>query len=135
MNHISMTNFVWFDEYRVGDDVIDRQHKYLFVLANEIIDSVNDTQRIYHKIITFHHYLLEHFKVEESLMRQRNYADYKKHITEHAEIEKKLSEIGMSLIIGDANHFDVEKLLQRWRYESFHEKDLLLADLLPHKWK
>jgi hemerythrin len=133
MGYNFMTKFIWLDEYRIGDDTIDQQHKYLFDLANQIVDPFNDAQKIHHNLKTLYHYVIEHFKVEESFMRQCKYPEYKEHIKEHEEIEKKLSEMSMSVIIGDAIFADVAEVIRRWQFEHFLEKDLSLTDLLHHK--
>jgi hemerythrin len=133
MGYNFMTKLVWLDEYRIGDDTIDQQHKYLFDLANQIVDPFNDAQKIHHNLKMLYHYVIEHFKVEESFMRQCNYPDYKKHIKEHDEIARKLSEISMSVITGETSSSDVAEVIHRWQSEHFLEKDLSLADLLQHK--
>jgi len=40
-----MNKFIWLDEYKIGDEIIDQQHEYLFDLANQIVDPDNDAQK------------------------------------------------------------------------------------------
>jgi hemerythrin len=128
-----MTKFIWLEEYRTGDDTIDRQHKYLFDLANQIIDPLNDIQKTYHNFLTLNHYITEHFKVEESLMKQCGDPDYHEHVKEHNAFAQKLPEISMSIISGAISLAKVTDFINRWYFEHFLEKDVLLTNLLHHK--
>jgi len=76
----------WKDEYSVGIERIDKDHKKLISLINDLETAVH-----YHVGDEFERKALEalvaytqtHFKLEEELMQQHEYADYEAHKGQH----------------------------------------------------
>lgn len=130
-----MSNYIWLDEYKIGDETIDRQHEYLFDLANQIIDPLNDSQKTYHNVVALHHYVKEHFRDEEALMRESNYADYKEHIKEHTMLSQKLTGITAGIINGESSREDIMLFMRGWLLEHILGKDLLLGKFLRQRGK
>lgn len=124
------TNFKWLDEYKIGNDTIDQQHQYLFDLANEIVHPNNDQQKTHHNVLALYHYVREHFKAEEALMKLYNYSDYEEHVKEHDLLSKRLNEISSGIIRGAIGPNDVMKFMRNWLLNHILGRDILLGDFL-----
>jgi hemerythrin len=82
--------FKWKQEYELGIKEVDKQHKELFDIGNELysfticnsnVDRHDDIKNIIEKLIS---YSEEHFKYEEFFMESHDYPDLKEHKNEHA---------------------------------------------------
>ncbi len=67
-----INNFIWLDEYLIGNETIDQQHQYLFDLANLIVES-KSTSILTKHIMSLFKYVREHFRDEEVLMKKMGY--------------------------------------------------------------
>jgi hemerythrin len=91
-----MTLFSWDSKYTVNIGEIDRQHRKLFELFNELYEAMQQghgdevTARVLALVVDYTYY---HFAYEEQLLREYGYAEEKAHRTEHA----KLTEQAMAL--------------------------------------
>lgn len=124
------TYFSWLDEYNIGSDTIDQQHKYLFDLANQIVDPHNDQQKTYHNVLALYHYTRQHFKGEEALMKQYNYSGYEEHVKEHDLLTKRLDEISAGINGGETSRTDVMEFMRGWLLDHILGKDVLFGDFL-----
>lgn len=125
-----MSNFTWLDEYKVGHDVIDQQHQYLFDLANQIVAPYNDQQKTHQNILSLHHYVREHFREEESLMREFDYPGYEEQVKEHALLEKRLHEISAGILRNNIKPEDVMSFMRTWLLDHILGTDMLLGEFL-----
>ena len=84
-----MVNFVTWDEsYAVGIELVDKQHKHLINLTNQLYTAclgdkaeLEDTFKDVMKELV--DYVMVHFKDEEKIMDQINYPDIKEHKQKH----------------------------------------------------
>lgn len=125
-----MTKFIWQDSYKIGNDNVDKQHRYLFDLANEIIDPNNDSQKSHHNVLALYHYVREHFTDEEAIMKQNDYSGYQEHKKEHELLTKRLAEISTGIISGETSPDDIMSFMRFWLLEHILEKDMLFGDFL-----
>jgi hemerythrin len=82
----------WSDEFSVGIQEIDEQHKILVQILNELNTAIEERRgkEVRNKIMDrLVEYTRTHFTVEESLMRILGYPKYEQHKSEH---EKLLSQ-------------------------------------------
>ena len=128
-----MSVFTWLEAYKIGDEDIDRQHEYLFSLANEIVDPFNDAQKTHHNVLALFHYVKEHFAAEEALMKQYNYAGYAEHVEEHKVLTQKLQEISNRIVIGKIGPDHVMQFMRAWLLEHILGKDILLGEFLRQR--
>lgn len=82
--------FVWKDEYSVGIQLIDEQHKIFFQMANRIIDFSNEgsetaqrREELIDLLNDFENYALYHLSTEEEYFDQFHYEDAVPHIATH----------------------------------------------------
>ena len=87
--------FVWKDKYSVGDLEIDKQHKGLFELGNELPE-VSGEQDVKPIIMQLFKYTREHFSAEEEMMNRIGFTYLAKHKKLHGGL-KKASGIGLDV--------------------------------------
>jgi hemerythrin len=78
----------WKDEYSVGNSLIDKQHRELIQMTDELYTACRQGGGAEKAsfIRTIHgavRYVKEHFSTEEKIMKQVNYPDYEVHKKEH----------------------------------------------------
>jgi hemerythrin len=124
------SHFTWLDEYKIGDEAIDNQHRYLFDLANQIVDPLNDAQKTHMNVLALYHYVREHFKDEESLMKLSHYPDYKAHVKEHEMLTQRLTEISTGIITGEISPDYIMSFMSTWLLDHILGKDMLIGEFL-----
>lgn len=88
--------FDWKDEYAMGIEVIDNQHRHLFEIGRRIMDlaNLNDGFDHYDEIVEILRELKEytayHFGFEEKLMQKYGYEHYENHKFQHFFVIKKI---------------------------------------------
>ena len=85
-------NHNWDDSLLLGIETIDKQHKSIFTLLNEIIklSENDDTEQNVTNLLNELDILSEcHFKTEEALMREANSPNLEEHINQHNIFQKK----------------------------------------------
>jgi hemerythrin len=71
-----MAYVMWDPSLETGNEVVDRQHRSLFDLLNELHDSIVESkgQEVQGEVLSrMANYAVEHFADEEALMRSINY--------------------------------------------------------------
>ncbi len=123
-----MTNFIeWSDEFSVGIQEIDEQHKVLIDLLNDLHDAITNrraadvTDNILKRLDDYVHI---HFAVEESLMRILHYPEYKQHKLKHDELIDQLTKLNKKLEAGRASiSFELMYFLKMWLTKHILEID------------
>lgn len=86
----------WSDEYSVGIDSIDQQHKKLLGLINSLQTAIDYStgdeyeQEALNELVD---YTKTHFTYEEGLLEQNDYPDFEPHKAQHAEMINKVEEV------------------------------------------
>lgn len=84
------------DEYSIGIDEIDRQHRVLFDLFAQVEQAIRHGGRwteIHYPLVRLREYTRLHFGAEESLMRISGYPETEKHEEEHRGFLQKLQSL------------------------------------------
>ncbi|WP_320006331.1 bacteriohemerythrin [Maridesulfovibrio sp.] len=106
-----MAFVVWKDSYSLGNELIDEQHKSLIVMLNDLAeagsDNVDGESSSY--IIRMVNYAREHFCAEEKIMKEKNYPNLDKHISEHTEFIEKVVEFQKA---ADNDRVPLQELLE-----------------------
>ena len=126
--------YEWSDELSVGVPSIDRQHKVLISLINELHiamdkgSGASEAKPILKKIIN---YAQAHFIYEESLFNGKNYISEQEHIQSHTKIKAKLAELKEK---SDEKDFDVSdelmNFLKNWLNNHILKEDMSYSQLL-----
>lgn len=94
--------YQWNDEYSLGVEEIDAQHRRLIEIAEEIYQIMRDQWRLdkYNQILIvlgeLKDYTVYHFQSEEAYMAKIGYKKRFSHALEHSAFVNKLNEIDLS---------------------------------------
>jgi len=86
----------WKDDYSVGIDSIDQQHKKLLNLINQLqtaVDYSTGEQFEREALDELVDYTKTHFTYEEGLMRDNDYPDFEPHKAQHEKMFEKVKEV------------------------------------------
>jgi hemerythrin-like metal-binding protein len=95
---------MWKEEYCIGEETIDRQHRELFRMTEEILKEANkrnamNKNKCFQAIVSLKNYVVEHFSYEEEYQARIRYADRNEHkrihksfVTTVLEYEKRMVE-------------------------------------------
>ena len=129
--------FEWKDEYSVGLDSIDQQHKKLLNLINQLQTAVEySTGEEFEReaLDALVDYTKTHFTYEEGLMRDNGYPDYEPHKAQHEEmvkhVEKVLSEFEKDK---DTAMMNAVAFLKDWLINHINGTDKLYSEFLVGK--
>lgn len=87
-----MEHFTWSNKYSVSNEELDSHHKNLFNVFNKLYDGcLNNTIIIGPIVEELVSYMNYHFHVEEQFMKDIEYLDITKHISEHRLFSAKIS--------------------------------------------
>ena len=106
---------MWRDEYKLGHDGIDEQHREIFQRTDEVRRVLHDAspEALIGLITSTADYVEEHFRYEEDLMKRIGYPDRERHASIHdtfrAEIKERLRVLHSG---GGLNRKRKEKFLQ-----------------------
>lgn len=91
-----MEKIIWKDEFSVGVDQFDSQHKHLFEIINKLATQSNtgpDLNLVTETLKEMCNYAQEHFKDEENLMQQYDYPEIEPQRKQHAYFLKTTKEL------------------------------------------
>ena len=115
----SMSHFVWQQQYEMGDDLVDSQHKNLFDLADKLVAS-RTKEELLHNIEPLYQHVKEHFNAEEALMKKTNYRGFQGHEKEHNRMLKKLIEMDNKISNDNWNQSEVLDFVGIWGKHIIH---------------
>jgi len=135
---IAENQFVeWKDEYSVGIDSIDQQHKKLLNLINQLqtaVDYSTGEQFEREALDELVDYTKTHFTYEEGLMRDNDYPDFEAHKHQHAEMFDKVREV---LAEYEKDHdtamANAAEYLKEWLIKHINGTDKLYSSYLISK--
>lgn len=117
----------WNDRFSVGHAEIDKQHKKLFKLVNNVADLVKMgiTPELKKIIADLTSYTLEHFRFEEKVMRDSGYKDLASHIKKHEDLVKEVSALQLKLKAGErVSMMSVTRFLADWLTNHIMKEDM-----------
>lgn len=125
---------IWKDEYSVGIDEVDAQHKVLvncIGTLEQAIASGDEKQRwsaIHYAIVQLSDYTRIHFSVEESLMRILNYPERDLHTAQHQHFVTYLRDMERKSITHDVSEHDIVGFLRHWLLTHILQDDKKYAE-------
>ena len=93
---MSTNQLKWEDKYSVGVVELDDQHKRMFAVINELLESINTgttEEHIGNIIESLVKYKIFHFSTEEKYFKEFNYEGAEDHIIKHKEFNEKLTKM------------------------------------------
>ncbi|HWR41480.1 MAG TPA: bacteriohemerythrin [Patescibacteria group bacterium] len=125
----------WKEEYAIGADAIDTQHRRLFEIADEMYDLLNNDlvtdkyDRIMEIINELSEYTVYHFKAEETFMQAHNYRKFLSHKALHQDFLDKLNEVDAERIDNGQNEYlrGILAFVCDWLVEHILREDKLIT--------
>jgi len=123
----------WKDAYSMNEENIDKQHKWLFKLSNDIYDlieaGVDDYEHFRELFMALNDYGIEHFIYEEMYMKEQGYPNLEAHIKEHREFSDKVRE----LIEQETHIKDIGEFVSAWLVQHVLEEDMNYKNFIETK--
>jgi hemerythrin len=121
----------WKEDYRLGVDLIDKQHQRLFQIAEDIYrllksDLYTDKyNKILRHISELRDYTIFHFNSEEEYMKQIGYRKFLSHKVEHDDFINKINNIDLNSIDENQDAYISELLdfVIKWIDEHILQRD------------
>ncbi len=125
---LTESDFVtWKDEYSVGIESIDRDHKKLLNLINNLQNSAlyytgEDFERqALKELVDYTEY---HFKREETLMEENGFPDFESHRQEHQKMTEKVKEMVVAYERDDEKTIvELAQFLKNWLISHINGSD------------
>ena len=113
--------FEWTDDFSVGDQELDTQHRYLFAIGNRLQDAgVEGAQKIAMELFQ---YCREHFEAEEAQMQKVGYPDLDLHHEFHNNL---INDLNVTVDGGIKDQDQLEAFIvffRRWLIEHVMYQD------------
>ncbi len=124
-----MEQIDWKEQYSVGIEKIDHQHKQLFKIINKLIAmppvSSEDSQIVSDILMEMIKYGREHFTTEEMFMQLYSYPEIELHKKEHDYFIKTTSELAADFMENEDKTADrIKNFLAVWLPEHILKTDM-----------
>ena len=125
-----MTLIKWRDEFSVGIEEVDHEHREMIELINGLHDVMQvgaDQVQVVDLLGEIYAHIASHFALEEKMMRDTHYPDYEVHKEDHETLLDDLRDIMDE--VEDDGTFDAMQLsndLNLWFSDHFAEFDAKL---------
>lgn len=129
---------IWKEEYALGVEEIDDQHKHLFELGNGIYSLLEDYllpdkyDKIVQIVSELKEYTLYHFKSEEEYMLKIKYPGYFKQKVAHDDFIKEIESVDFSAVDEDQDGY-IRKLINfifGWIVDHILKSDFQIKDFV-----
>jgi hemerythrin len=127
----------WSDEFVLGIDSIDKQHRWLVDTTNRLYDEIvsssprrEDLKEILEGLVD---YTVNHFIVEEDLFNRYGYPDEKDHRARHDEFARHALELLLKFERGEPVSEEVLDFLQSWLLRHILKEDKAYVPFLKEK--
>ena len=126
----------WKDAYSMGEIEIDKQHKGLFKLSNEIYylveAGVDDNERFRELFMALTDYTIDHFIYEEMYIQEEGFPGLEEHIVQHLEFSNRLRDICVG--INKETHIaDIGEFVTTWLVDHVIHEDMKYKKFVEDK--
>ena len=112
----------WIPVYTVGRKDLDRQHKYLFQLVDEIPATLEHGE-VNSIVMKLFKYTREHFTNEERILAGINYPQLEEHKIHHINLISQLTEYGGHGFSEEKDLFDFREFAFNWITDHILQED------------
>jgi hemerythrin len=122
----------WKDEYSVGLQEIDNQHRQLLALFGRVAESLRDAaswSELHYRIVELRSFAEFHFEFEEALMRMFGYVEQAQHADSHKQFFVRMAEFEKNSILGETKQ-DMLKFLFDWLFSHILKSDKAYAQYI-----
>ena len=123
----------WNDTYSVGHAIIDRQHKILVKIVNQLNEALvdNNTEQLSEFFEELLEYTIIHFDTEEKLMDKYDFNLNDEHKKEHKDLTDQVLSLQKQVNSGEKKiDHEVLDFLQDWLLHHIMETDQKLGKFL-----
>jgi len=128
---------VWKNDYSIGVELIDVQHKHLFEIGNSAYEllksdlSINKYDKIVQIIEDLRQYTKFHFLTEEEYMLKIGYPDYLDQKAEHDSFVKKIDLVILNNIDKNQEKYleEILSFIFDWILSHILQKDKLITEM------
>ncbi|WP_421903337.1 bacteriohemerythrin [Maridesulfovibrio sp.] len=122
----------WKDEYSLGNELIDEQHKSLIALLNDLSEAGpgNKDGKGFTCLSRMTKYAQEHFRDEENFMRENGYPGLDDHIIEHKEFISRVEDYQDAVFANYVPFQDMLDFLNNWLIEHMIGSDQKYMDYI-----
>lgn len=129
-----MSEFQWSDDYRLGVESLDYEHRDLFMRIDELLTDLaehRDKRRVERCLGDIHARMAAHFALEEEMMRKADYLYRERHKEEHDLLLDRLTQFAEDLLAADAvdeeSRHSLESELKHWIVHHVKTSDAEMA--------
>jgi len=121
----------WSNRFETGIAAIDTQHKQLFQSVNDLSDSLrrgdpkSEVSRVLDFLIS---YTVEHFRTEETWMKNQGFPGLEEHKVEHAKLVADVSQLKRRFDAGELMTMRVTVFLATGLKQHINESDLAYVE-------
>ncbi len=108
------SHFVWQEQYEMDDEILDKQHKSVFIFAENLLSS-QTKKELLENIKLLDHHVKEHFSMEETLMKKFKYQHYQKHEKEHHSLLHMLLEMVGKINENKWDQIELRNFVDHWK--------------------
>lgn len=127
----------WSENYSVGIEKIDRQHKKIVSFLNELYEAMQCGQgkdvlgKVLSNLVL---YTKTHFATEEQLMAHHKFPDYQNHKNIHAKMAAKVLDLNQQYLDGAlTSPIQITNFLKKWLTNHINETDKKYSPFLTGK--
>lgn len=121
-----MAIFAWKDEYSVGIEEIDQQHRQLVGILDELYTAMlkaRGAEQVEATLERLFAYTREHFATEERLFRKHCYPEEREHAAEHAALIARLTKFRKEHQRGKPVGVELMLSIKEWFVEHLQTTD------------
>jgi hemerythrin len=119
----------WDARYNIADEQINRQHKYLFQLANRFLAADTKSELLVCAQSLFE-YTQSHFAYEEALMLEHHFPEYDQHVISHQHLIERLAALRGHISGDSLDKLELKNFMGHWALFHIPEADARLAEYL-----
>lgn len=127
---------VWSDDYKIGIDIIDNEHKSLVSSFNRFVDQINQYEEaatIKYGLDILESYISYHFKHEEDIMAKVGYPGLEVHVAFHNALIDDLMDLKAALFKRKLTGAQFCDLFRKWLPEHVMDQDTRIAEFVRHR--
>ncbi|NOY06802.1 MAG: hemerythrin family protein [Chlorobi bacterium] len=132
-----MGKLVWDESYSVGVKALDKQHRLVFDMLNELMERKDITVRsepLTAALTELTAYAAKHFKTEEQLMKEYGYPALAEHVKKHMQFRMKIIELSNdTLYHKETVPVELFAFLRQWWSNHILEEDMQYRPFFEEK--
>lgn len=129
------TLFEWRTDYETGNRQIDNEHRWLFALAQQVVDASGPAKRTAeaHSLLELYRYARVHFDHEEQAMRLHAYPALIDHMALHEKLTAALDRVAAPGLDPQRRQEELKRLMLKWVAGHITVADRAFARFLDAK--